>query len=293
MTNIKKIIVVGGTGFTGTQVLKQLENIENIEVTCLVRSHNKTVLWSGKNPLKIVIGDLDDAASLEVAFKGQDSLIFVASMGFGQMQNVVKACELNNVKRAVFTSSTAIYTQLPAQSKDGREMGEKHVVQSGISWTILRPTMIYGRKGDRNVERLIRNLKRFPVFFIPGSGEALQQPIFVDDVAKATIQSLNTEKTICMAYNISGKNSLTFNELVQTTSLALNRNVRIIHLPLWPMRLLIKFYNFLTKKPKITEEQLLRLNENKAFDHKEAVQDFNFTPLSFHEGIRALVTEIS
>lgn len=293
MNDFKKIIVIGGTGFTGIQVLRQLEEIEEIEVTCLVRSLNKVPSWHGKGLLKIAIGDLNDPASLDKAFKNQEALIFVASMGFGHMPDVVKACIDNQIKRAIFTSSTAIFTRLPAQSKDGREAGEKHVVDSPLHWTILRPTMIYGRKGDRNIERLMRNLKRFPLFFIPGNGNALQQPIFVDDVAKALILALRSEKTICKTYNISGEAPLTFNELVLITSYALGRRIRIVHLPLLPMRLIIKFYTLFTKKPKITEEQILRLNEDKAFDHKEAYQDFSFTSISFAEGVENLVTETS
>ena len=293
MNEIKNVMVVGSTGFTGTQVLKQLENIETIMVTCLVRSQNKIPSWQGKNKLNIAVGDLDNPTSLDAAFKGQDTLIFVASMGFGHMPNVVKSCLDNQVKRAIFTSSTAIFTRLPAQSKDGRQMGEKCITASKLSWTILRPTMIYGRIGDRNVERLIRNLKYFPMFFIPGSGEALQQPIFVDDVAKAIIQALKTEKTICKAYNISGKDPLTFNEFIKTTAHALNRSIRVIHLPLFPMQLLVKFYNLFTKKPRITEEQILRLNENKSFDHKDASRDFGFDPTSFSHGLKNLVKELS
>lgn len=293
MNKIQKIIVVGATGFTGKQVIKQLEFLEDVEVTCFVRSLEKVLDWAGKGVFKLVVGDLDNLTSIEQAFEGQDALIFVASMGFGHMSNVVKACSKTKLKRAVFTSSTAIFTRLPSQSKDGREAGEKQVVESELDWTILRPTMIYGRKGDRNIERLIKNLRKFPVFFIPGPGKALQQPVFVDDVAKATIQALWQEKSIRKAYNISGKDPLTFNELVEISAYAIKKKVLILNLPLSPMRILVRVYNRLLKKPKITEEQLLRLNENKAFDHMDAQQDFGFSSCSYSEGLKTLIKEIS
>lgn len=236
MNPLKKILVLGGTGFTGRQVLKQLEIQDAIEVTCLVRSSSNAIEWSGKLPLKIVVGDLGDTVSLNAAFKNQDMLIFVASMGFGHMQNVVNSCLENNVKRAVFTSSTAIFTRLPAQSKDGRQAGEKQIMESSFDWTILRPTMIFGRKGDRNLERLVKNLKKFPLFFVPGAGQALQQPIFVDDVAKAVIQALATDKSVRKAYNISGEVPLTFNQLVISTASALGLKRAIVNLPLWPVQ---------------------------------------------------------
>jgi len=293
MSPLKKILVLGGTGFTGRQVLKQLEIQDAIEVTCLVRSSSNAIEWSGKLPLKIVVGDLGDTASLNAAFKNQDTLIFVASMGFGHMKNVVNSCLENNVKRAVFTSSTAIFTRLPAQSKDGRQAGEKQVMESSLDWTILRPTMIFGRKGDRNLERLVKNLKKFPLFFVPGSGQALQQPIFIDDVAKAVIQALATDKSVRKAYNISGKVPLTFNQLVTSTASALGLKRAIVNLPLWPVQQAVKLYSIFAGSPKISEEQILRLNENKAFDHKEAQDDFGFTPIPFSDGINILVKELS
>lgn len=293
MGGIKNIVVVGGTGFTGTQVLKQLEEIDNIKVTCIVRSSHKKPIWNGKNPLNILFGDLDDPASLDASFKDQDAMIFVASMGFGHMEIVVRACEKNGINRAVFTSSTAIFTRLPAQSVDGRETGEKAVMSSSINWTILRPTMIFGRIGDRNTERLVKNLKKFPFFFIPGPGKALQQPIFVDDVAKATIQALLTEKSVKKAYNISGADYFPFNEMVKATAQALNKNIWIINLPLFPMQLLVRLYNVLSKTPKLSEEQILRLNEDKAFDHNNASNDFDFSPISFAEGVKNLIKELS
>ena len=293
MSPLKKILVLGGTGFTGRQVLKQLEIQDAIEVTCLVRSSSNAIEWSGKLPLKIVVGDLGDTASLNAAFKNQDTLIFVASMGFGHMKNVVNSCLENNVKRAVFTSSTAIFTRLPAQSKDGRQAGEKQIMESSLDWTILRPTMIFGRKGDRNLERLVKNLKKFPLFFVPGSGQALQQPIFIDDVAKAVIQALATDKSVRKAYNISGKVPLTFNQLVTSTASALGLKRAIVNLPLWPVQQAVKLYSIFAGSPKISEEQILRLNENKAFDHKEAQDDFGFTPIPFSDGINILVKELS
>lgn len=291
MDKYRKILVIGGTGFTGRQVLRQLEKKENVEVTCLIRSLHKTPSWTGKGRFETIVGDLNSPESLDKAFKDKDALIFVASMGFGHMPNVINAAQDNHVKRAVFTSSTAIFTRLPAQSRDGREAGEKHVTTSTLDWTLLRPTMIFGRKGDRNIERLIRNLRRFPVFFIPGPGDALQQPVFVDDVAKAALQALWSENTIRKSYNISGRKPLSFKALVRASAEGLNRNVKILSLPLFPIRVIARLYASISSNPKITEEQILRLNEDKAFDFEDAARDFNFNPVSFSEGLAHLVKE--
>ena len=287
-----KILLVGATGFTGKQVLKQLIDIDAVEITCLVRSLEKARGLCESKKVAYIVGDLDDPSSLDEAFKGQNTLIFVASMGFGHMPAVINACNKHDIKRGVFISSTAIFTRLPAQSIDGRQAGELVVTSSDLEWTILRPTMIFGRKGDRNMERLVRNLCRFPLFFIPGPGKALQQPIFVDDVAKAVVQAYQSKNTIRKAYNISGKYSLTFNQMIAETIQELHKTIYTINLPLSLVMTLVKIYNKIFKKALLTSEQVLRVNEDKAFDYNEAHRDFGFEPVGFRQGIANLIKEL-
>src|SRR6185436_9257337 len=114
-----------------------------------------------------------------------ETLVYCASMGFGHVPPLVAALESAGVRRAVFVSTTAIYTSLPAPSKAIRLEAERLVQASSLDWTILRPTMIYGTPRDRNVSRLLRYLRRWPVF--PVCGNALWQPVHVKDVAAAVV----------------------------------------------------------------------------------------------------------
>jgi uncharacterized protein YbjT (DUF2867 family) len=92
----------------------------------------------------------------------------VASLGFGHAGLVTDAVEAARPIRSVFFSSTALFTHLPAASKAVRLAAEEQVRALRTEWTILRPTMIYGAAGDRNMERLIRFLARSPVVPLPG-----------------------------------------------------------------------------------------------------------------------------
>ena len=288
-----KVLLIGATGFTGRLVLLELLK-RGFDVESLVRagSENKFAAIAPKGA-KHVIGDLDDKASLVNALKGKDALVFVASMGFGQMTDVAAACEDAGVKRGIFTSSTAIFTRLAAQSKDGREAGEKAIMASDMDWTILRPTMIFGRKGDRNIERLVKMLRKLPIVPLVGCGSALQQPIFVDDVAKAVVDAFSNNKTIKKAYNISGAQALTFKQLANEAGQALGRRILFVPIPLTILRLAARFYEKISKNPRLKEEQILRLNENKAFSHEEAARDFNFKPRPFSYGVKNLVKELT
>ncbi len=287
----EKVLLIGASGFTGQRVLQKLI-AQGADVTCFLRKSSiKPTIESGH--YKVAYGNLDDIESLKAAMQQVEGVIYTASLGFGHAPMVVKACEESRIQKAVFTSTTAILTQLNAPSKKVRSQAEKCIQSSKIPhWTIIRPTMIYGLKGDRNMERLVRFIQKSPLVIIPGSGQALQQPNHVDDVATALVQAYQSPNTQNKFYNISGQNPLTFREVIQTIAQQLNKNVHVVPLPLKPVWMLLKFYEKLFKNPKFKAEQVLRLNENKAFDHSEAKKDFSYSPITFKKGIEILIQDI-
>ena len=121
-----------------------------------------------------------------------------------------------------------------------------------------------------------------PIF---GDGESLQQPIFVDDVAQAVLLALQNDATIRKSYNIAGKAPLTYNEVIDTVASALGKRVWKLHLPYLPIVRALQFTERLRLRLPIKAEQVLRLNENKAFSYDEAGRDFGFSPRSFEVGI--------
>ncbi|MHA1938976.1 MAG: SDR family oxidoreductase, partial [Candidatus Thorarchaeota archaeon] len=156
-----KILIVGGTGFTGSYVVPLLLR-KDLHVKCLIRASSyKNVLPHSQ--IEWVYGDLDDKGSLKRALHGVEVLINVASLGFGHAPNIIQACVDANVQRTIFCSTTAIFTSLSATSKSVRLEAEEAIRRSGLAYTILRPTMIYGSSRDRNMCRLIQYLKKWPI----------------------------------------------------------------------------------------------------------------------------------
>jgi nucleoside-diphosphate-sugar epimerase len=217
--------------------------------------------------------------------EGTDALVNVASLGFGHADSIIRAAKDAGIKRAVFISTTAIFTQLKASSKKVRVAAELAIETSGLDYTILRPTMIYGTSRDRNMWRLIKFMRLSPIVPIFGDGKYLQQPIYVDDVAAAILGCLKADVTIGKSYNIAGKRALTYNEVIDTIAKAMNKRVWKLHIPSKPVVGLLKLFEKIHIPFPIKAEQVLRLNENKDFSYAEAGRDFGFSPLSFEEGI--------
>jgi nucleoside-diphosphate-sugar epimerase len=280
-----KIFVTGAAGFTGSRLAPLLLK-EGHQVRCLYRANSNRESLS-QYPIEWVTGDLSDSESLSKAMQGTEALVNIASLGFGHAESIVTAAKNAGIKRAIFISTTAIFTQLNAKSKKVRVAAELTIETSGLKYTILRPTMIYGSERDRNMWRLIRLLKQSPIIPIVGSGNHLQQPIFVDDVAQAVVSCLSNEKTIGKSYNIAGKNALTYNQAVDTIAKQMNKRVWKIHIPSKPVVALLSFFEKIRFPFPIKAEQVLRLNENKAFSYEEASRDFGFSPRSFEDGIRS------
>ena len=278
-----KILVTGATGFTGSRLLPLLLD-SGYQVRCFSRP------TSDRSPLSALgvewaIGDFADTQALLSALRGVDALVNIASLGFGHADKIVASAKEAGVKRGIFISTTAIFTKLNASSKSIRLAAEEAIQASGLEYTILRPTMIYGSSRDRNMWRLIRLLRVAPVLPIFGDGESLQQPIFVDDVAQAVLLALKNDTTIGKSYNIAGRDPLTYNQVVDTVASSLGKRVWKLHLPHMPIVRFLQFTERIGFRLPIKAEQVLRLNENKAFSYQDAQRDFGFDPRSFEEGI--------
>jgi nucleoside-diphosphate-sugar epimerase len=280
-----KVFVTGGTGFTGSHVIPDLLK-NGFEVRCLYRpGSDRAVLLRAQPEIEWALGDVSDPQALSAAMHGTDVLINIASLGFGHADSIISAAQRAGIKRAIFISTTAIFTQLNAKSKAVRAAAEFAIETSGLQYTILRPTMIYGSPRDRNMWRLIRFMRYSPMIPVFGDGNYLQQPIYVGDVAQAIVSCLCNDQTIGKSYNIAGKTPLTYNQVIDTIARQMNKRVWKLHIPSKPVVFLLRLFEQLHIPIPIKAEQVLRLNENKDFTYAEAARDFGFHPSSFGEGI--------
>jgi len=278
-----KVFVIGATGFTGSRVVPLLL-ASGHKVCCLYRPTSDRSFLPHPG-IEWTLGDVSDAQSLSSAMQGADALVNIASLGFGHADSIISAATDAGIQRAIFISTTAIFTQLNANSKKVRVAAELAIETSKLKYTILRPTMIYGNSRDRNISRLIRWLKYLPFFPVFGDGNYLQQPIYVDDVAQAVVSCLDSENTIRKSYNIAGEHAITYNQLIDTIAKQLNKRVWKIHMPSKPVVNMLNFFERIHLRFPIKAEQVLRLSENKDFSYTEAQEDFGFSPLAFEAGI--------
>ena len=281
----KPILVTGATGFTGQFVCRELLSRKKI-FHCLVREGSNTQ-WLKESGIQVVHGDLNDSSSLLKVFGNYGTLVNVASLGFGAAPGIISACRASEIRRVVFVGTTAIFTTLSTRSKGPRTAAEVAIRASGLDFTLLRPTMIYGTPRDRNMVRLLKLVRYSPIVPVFGDGKSLQQPVHVEDVAWAICEVLESNETVGQEYNISGKSALNFNDVIRTAALVLGRSPFIVHFPAKPLASFLSMLERCRCRLPIKSEQILRLNENKAFCHDKARSHFGYQPREFAVGIQS------
>lgn len=287
------LYVTGITGHTGKWFLDRLikENYQG-KIKCLVRKNSNTKFLdeSGLN-IEKVYGSLEDKEFLESSMSGVKIVLHISTILFSN--NVMDAAIKNNVNWTILVHTTGRYSRYKSASEQYIEIEDEILEKrKQIGITVLRPTMIYGSSLDRNMYKLIDYLYRRKFFPLFGKGENLMQPVHAKDLGYAYYDVLvNKDKTLNKEYNLSGKTPIKYYDLIKCVSETLNRKNVIVKIPLWFSILSAKIYNAINKNAIISVEQVLRMQEDKDFSYQAAFKDFNFSPVSFEEGIRGEVEE--
>lgn len=291
------ILLIGATGFLGPVVLKKLlEN--NYKINCLVRpSSSRTSLLeaaelTGKK-VGFSVGTLESGDSIISAIKKADIVIYMTGLEYTNLlETFLDTAGRTHVKRAIFISSTTVLIPLDSAVKKQKIYSENLIKKSRLDYTILRPSMIYGSKNDGNFSKMIDFIKRKGFFITFGSGDNLIQPIYIEDVADAILSILDNKRTYGKIYNIAGKNLLKYNDMLAIIKEKLKKQFKIVKLPLGFSRFLISVYAKFFKNPLLVPGQIERMGVDKKYSYQKAKEDFNFSPISFENGIEKLIRKL-
>jgi NADH dehydrogenase len=143
-------------------------------------------------------------------------------------KTLIRAAEEAGVRRIVQISVSNASEASPLPYFRGKGLQEKAIVASGLSYAILRPTLIFG-VGDILINNIAWLLRRCPIFAVPGSGDYRLQPISAEEVAAMAVTAAHDASNVVM--DAAGTEVYTFDELVRLIAGKIGRRVRIVHLP--------------------------------------------------------------
>ncbi len=291
------ILLIGATGFLGKPVLEKLLK-KSFKVSCLIRTSSSTLELEDTakktgGEVDFSTGTLQSPDSIITPLKKAEIAIYMVDLEHANLlENFIKASERAGLKRAVFISSTTVLIPLESKVKTKKIISENLIKNSGLDYTILRPSMIYGSKDDNNFSSMIDFIKKRRFFITFGSGNNLIQPIYIEDVASAIVSTLNNKKTFKQIYNISGKNPLKYNDMLEIVRHKLKKQFKSIKVPSGLGKFLISIYAGISRNPALTPDQIDRTGIDKVYSYRKASNDFNFSPTSFEEGIEKLIKEL-
>jgi len=214
-----KIAVTGAFSYSGKYITRHLLAC-NEEVITLTGHPNRPDPFGGK--VKAYPLDFDEAGMTR-SLQGVDVLVNTYWVRFDKGQNtqpraventrkLVSAAKSAGVKRIVHISITNPSAESHLPYFWGKAANEKAVIDSGLGYAILRPTVLVGDE-DILINNIAYLLRRFPVFFLPGGGSYKLQPVHVDDVAELAVEGVQRADNYIT--DAVGPDIFTFREMVE------------------------------------------------------------------------------
>ena len=225
---MRRILVLGGTGFVGRAVCEKLiehNPVDRLVVPTRHASHGNSVKMLPT--VELVVANVHDDAALGRLLAGCDAVINLIAILHGSQadfqrvhvelpRRLVNACHGAGVQRLVHVSALGIGplgSTPPSDYLRSKAAGEAVLATSGLAVTVLRPSVIFGMH-DRFLNLFAQLQSVAPVVPLAGS-DARFQPVWVEDVAEAIVRCLDRPDTIGQTYECAGPQELTLSEIVR------------------------------------------------------------------------------
>jgi uncharacterized protein YbjT (DUF2867 family) len=172
---------------------------------------------------------------------------------------LIDAAKKAGVQRIVHISIANPSLDSPLGYYYGKAQVEKAIRESGLDYSILRPTVIFGRE-DILINNIAWFIRHMPVFGVPGDGRYSIRPIYVEDMARRIVDSINAEKDEII--DAVGPESFTFEGLIRTIAYEIGESVRIVKIPSQLAYISTCLVGWLVRDVVLTWEEYKGLTEN-------------------------------
>jgi len=314
-----KVLVTGGTGFTGSHLVRRL----------LSRGHEVVVLDNQKNlayddlvaqGAHVMLGSVTDAETVKRGMAGCE-IVFHLAAAFRRvnlpkqvywntnvtaMRRLLEIAREQNVRKVVYCSTQGVHGNVdrppgdedtPIEPEDYYQYtkyeGEKVAgafVREGMDITILRPTALYGPGDPGRFLMLFRQVQRgmFPFF---GTGQALYHPVYIDNFLDAFELAAEKPEARGQVYLIADEHYYTIEEIVRKIAAVMQAPLKIRHFPFWPLyavsAVVETLYKPLPAEPPLFRRRADWYRQNRAFKIDKAKRELGYRPrVELDEGLR-------
>ena len=292
---IKKIVVLGGTGFVGSSLCNRLSK-EGYQIKILTRNreYNRENLILLPN-VDLIETDVGNLNNLNQHLIGCDMVINLIGIlnekgnvgdGFKKVhveliKKLIKACEKNGIRRFMYVSA------LNADSKNAKSFYLKtkgkaeellHSNKIGMKVTSFRPSVIFG-KSDSFFNRFANLLKMTPIFFPLACYKTKFAPIYVLDLVEMVVKAINDSSSYDRKFNLCGPKIYTLKDLVAYTAKTMDKKCIIIPLNNFFSLMQAKIFDFIPGKPFSTDNYLSAQTDSICKSNDLKLYNINPTPI--------------
>jgi uncharacterized protein YbjT (DUF2867 family) len=234
------ILLTGATGTIGSAILRRLTAARE-PVRVLVRDPRR--LGDQRVRVQIALGDLAVAASFRNALRGVETVIHLGASIRDQpgapieelnavaTLRLVRAAERAGARRFVFFSALGARLHSPTRFFRAKALAREAVENSSLQTTVFAASIVY-TPGDPYLT-LLERMSLLPAMPVAGSGRALYQPIWAEDVADCVMASLaGSRNGTPGSFDLAGPESLTYDDIVRTALRPLGRRRPLVHVPM-------------------------------------------------------------
>jgi uncharacterized protein YbjT (DUF2867 family) len=296
--------ITGATGFVGQEITRCLHSAGH-SIRILARRTLSPAACELVERYRVEVrpGDILDPASLAGALQDTNAVIhlvgIISEAGKSTFQNVhsagtenmIAAAQRAGVRRFIHMSALGTRPNAKSRYHQTKWAAEETVRNSGLDWTIFRPSLIYGPQ-DHFIN-LFAGIARFsPVVPILGSGRTRYAPVGVELVAKAFLEALTTTAAIGQTYDLCGPDTFTMGQILDEIFAVMNRKRIKLRIPLAAARcqarlLELLYGGILNKPPPLNRDQLIMLEEDNVGHGDPANRQFGLRHRPFRDGIAA------
>ncbi len=287
------ILVTGSTGFIGRHLVSRLL-ADGLRVRCLLPENYPQPLPWVETP-EIITGNLRDE---EVAFKaasGAHTIIHLESAQWWGGDEDLERVELVGTRNLVTAARAARVGRIITLSHLGSSLSsaytllrikglmEESVRTSGLAYTIIRSGIVFG-EDDAFINHIAMMMRVTPlVFLMPGRGEVVLHPIYIDDLIEAIVRSLELVDTVDTILDIGGPEYITVEDLIYTVMRVTGIGRTVIPTPPYLLRTLSNIYGRIFPRSLMTPQWLDILATNRTAPLGNIYNYFGIRPRRFED----------
>jgi len=294
-----RIVVTGGTGFIGREIVAELLASGADDVVVTTRDLDRADPWRGRvERLQAFAGD---PLSLGRAFARADVVVQAiqfknhpvedASRGRtylevdGRGTEIAAAVAKNaGVRRFVYLSGAGAGQGRTEPWFVAKDRAEAAIRATGLEYSLLRPSWIYG-PADRSMNRFVFFCRYLPVVPVIGDGQTHVHPIYVKDVARCAAEAVRRDDAKDKALDLGGPDRLTMDEIIRIVQKVLGKRRPLLHQPASFMKLLARPLALLPEPP-LSPAAIDFILQEVDLDPKPAMEYFGFTFRGLEAGLR-------